>query len=518
MRIGFANVYSWRPHVEHLYFLARLAEKGGHQTFFLTCDSSVSICYSRLLKEKGRIQECSACILGGVRGYPVSNVTSISPRQADLDPEMLEEIALSSSCTLTRTESELEWDEPVVAALRHKLHEPVGAAYDSARRWIRDCQLEAVVCFNGRIDMTAAIIRACQDSNIPYLTHERSWFGDGLYLNPNANCLSLRAMSEMVKAFQDKPLTAAQAALAGKLVAERFLRRNAFDWRIYNPNAVAASWPHSHEGPRVLVLPSSKNEFAGQPEWYSDWEENTQALDEFMSALAISPANMVVRCHPNWAEKIGVVSGDRSLRHYKAWCAARGIYCISSEEKHNTYDLIEQADIVIVNGSSAALEAGACGKQIYCLGPSFYKESGFLHNVDNRQQLHDPRLREPIDPAVVASKTLRFVYLNARRFPQFNDHVRAIETTWYEYFEGADANRLISLLKTGVVEPDDASYADDDSRETPVVKALLARDWQSLASYVPKERPRLVPLEIRRRKGLRWIDRARSKMAKGDLR
>lgn len=516
MRIGFANIYSWRPHVEHLYYLARLVEQAGHQTAFLTCDSSVSDCYTRLLKGKSRLKECPACMLGGVRSYPVSNITSISRGKGRLDVDTLDKVALSSSCTLTRTESELEWHEPQVEALRRRLHAPVGAAYESAMRWIADERLEGVVCFNGRMDMMAAVILACEHSNIPYVTHERSWFGDGLYLNPNANCLSLRAISAMVAAFDDRPLTASQAALAGRLAAERFLRSNRLEWRLYNKNPVSASWPISHDGPRVLVLPSSKNEFAGQPEWRSDWPENTRAVDELMEALAIRPEQMVVRCHPNWAETIGVVEGNRSLQHYKEWCAARGVYCISSEEKQSTYDLIEQADIVVLNGGSSAVEAGVLGKQIYSLGPSFYKDAGFLHNILDRRGLSDPTIGTPLDQMTVVRKTMRFLYLNARRFPQFTDYVKAIETTHYRYFEGANPQRLIDMLKSGTLEADDPSYAADDSAETPIADALLARDWPSLMSFEP-ERPERPPLDLGRRRALRWLDRARARMPKGDI-
>ena len=50
MRIGFASVYSWRPHVEHLAFLARMVEKAGHETHFLTCDADLDNCYTREMR------------------------------------------------------------------------------------------------------------------------------------------------------------------------------------------------------------------------------------------------------------------------------------------------------------------------------------------------------------------------------------------------------------------------------------------------------------------------------------
>lgn len=516
MKVGFANIFSFRPHVEHLYYLSTLLKSSGHEVFFLTCDAGVSNCYPRALKGTGKLKECTKCMLGGVRTYPVGSVTSISASTASaLDTEILDRLALSSSCTLNRTESEQEWGEPEVIAVRKSLYDPIASVHQSATRWIEKNHLDAVICFNGRMDLTRAVTYACEQAGIPFVTHERTWFGDGLQLIPNANCLSLKALGEMVKEFDDKPLTAAQAKLAGKLAGERFLQRNSLEWRLYNQNPEPAPWPLDAAGPRVLVLPSSKNEFAGHEEWQSGWEDNTQALDDLFEAFSISPEQVVVRCHPNWAENIGRVVGDRSLALYRNWTQKRGIYCISSEQKASTYDLIQQADIVVMNGGSSAVEAGVCGKQVICMGPSTYQDAGFVRVFRNRDELSRPAALVPLKADMVIRKTLRFLYLRSHRFAQYVDYVRAIETTRYAYFEGADPERLISMLKTGSMTADDPSYSADNVEEDKIVEALKRKEWGRLADYeVP--RPVLTPLKIERRVGLRWVDGVRAKMPRGD--
>jgi len=47
LKIGFANIFSFRPHVEHLFYLSELMKNSGHEVYFLTCDSSVSDCFSK---------------------------------------------------------------------------------------------------------------------------------------------------------------------------------------------------------------------------------------------------------------------------------------------------------------------------------------------------------------------------------------------------------------------------------------------------------------------------------------
>ena len=516
MRIGFVNMFSFRPHVEHLYFLAKLLAKDGHETFYLTCDGVVSNCYARAIKGKRKLEECPKCILGGVRSFPVGNITSVKSTTASLGVKILDSLALSSSCTLNRTESETEWNEPQVVAVRESLHEPINVVYQSAIRWIEQNNIEAVVCFNGRMDLPRAVTYACEQKKIPYITHERTWFGDGLQLIPNANCLSLNALGDMVKDFDEKPLTAEQAKFAGRLAGERFLQTNSLEWRLYNKNPEPAPWPLASEGPRVLIIPSSKNEFAGHDEWRTDWEDNTKALDDLFEAFAIRPEQVVVRCHPNWAENIGKVVGDRSLNLYREWARKSNIYCISSEQKASTYDLIQQADIVVLNGGSSAVEAGVCGKQVICMGPSTYQEAGFLRVFHNKQALYASGAQDALDPDTVIRKTLRYLYLRSHRFPQYVDYVKAVETTRYEYFDGADPERIISMLKTGKMMADDASFAADSSAEDAIISALKNKEWMSLAGYEVQRARYLEPLLIRRRFGLRWVDNVRAKMPRGD--
>ena len=515
MNIGYVNIFSFRPHVHHLAFLAKVLRGFGCKAYSLSCDSSVRFCYARLIKGTKRIIECPKCMVGGVRSYPVGPAATIHSGTGTLNQEILDQLALSSSCTLHRTETDAEWFDPEVVATRKSLYAPISHTYHSTLAWIERYRIDAVICFNGRMDLTRAVLYACEQARVPFVTHERSWFGDGLHLVPNGNCLSLKAIHAMVRDFQDRPLLPAQANLAGKLVAERFLQQNALEWRLYNQNPEPASWPLRSDGQRVLVLPSSRNEFGGHPEWQSGWSDNTRALDDLFARFGITPKQVVVRCHPNWAEKIGQVDGRRSLQVYADWTRRRGIHSIFSDQKDSTYDLIQQADMVVMNGGSSAVEAGACGKQVVCLGPSGYQYAGFVQTFCGPEDLAAAEGLDPIDVETVIRKTLRYLYLRARRFPQYIDYVRALETTRYEYFEGADPERILSMLRTGTVLADDPSFAETSAEEDAVVDALRQKKWHELAGFIPL-RKTLPPLKVERRVGLRWLDWARSKFPRGD--
>lgn len=515
MNIGFANIYSFRPHVEHLYYLSHVARTGGHTTRFLTCDASVDWCYARALKGSPGWRECPKCIVGGVRSYPVGPVASISGFSVPSELRVPQHLSLSSACTLHRTETDAQQLSDPVLEARERLSEPVRKTYGAALAWIARERLDGVVCFNGRMEMTQAVTQACRDSGIPFLTHERSWFGDGLLLTPNDSCIGLGENHRMVNLYRDLPLTRSQAALAASLVAKRFSRQNELEWRAYNRNAQAAAWPSSGEGERYLVLPSSRNEFVGHPDWHSDWSDNTRALDDLMHSQAIQPHQVVIRCHPNWAESIGRATGQRSYEAYRDWSQRRGIALIGPADKASTHDLIRQSDVVVLNGGTAVIEAGALGKRVISLGPGNYSHAGLAAVVNGPQDLASPLDWPTRSPRETIRNTLRFIYTSARRLPQFNDHVQPLTTTRYRYYEGADPLRLEHALRTGQLLPDDPLHADNEVGENAIIDALEDQAWRELAAH-PRAQPTLRPCNIQRRTAFQWVDGVRGLFKHGD--
>lgn len=514
MKVGLVNIFSFRPHVHHLMFLNDVLKRSGCDTFFLTCDSGVENCYARAIKGTSRVGECSKCIIGGVRSFPVGPVTKITPSTSDLTIEQLDGIALSSSCTLNRTEKETEWLDDTVVETRESFYSPIASVFESSKNWIKDNQLDAVICFNGRIDLTRAVIYACETLDVPFITHERTWFGDGIQLIPNANCLALGAVNSMVKEYSERPLTKVQASIAGKIIGERFLQRNSLEWRLYNKKPTPAKWPLSHVGKRVLILPSSKNEFAGHSDWSSEWTDNTRALDDLIDVYSFHPKQLVLRCHPNWSENIGQADGKRSLKVYHEWARRRGIYLIDSYSKDSTYDLIQQADIVVMNGGSSAVEAGACGKKVICLGPSPYEKAGFVQSFSSRSEMESESLSE-MDTDQVRRYTLRYLYVRSHRLPQYVDYMKADQTTKYRFYEGADGDRIIQMFHSGKILADDQKYSDNERFEDEVIRKLRNQNWLELSEYSGVA-ANTKELKIQRRFGLAWIDGLREKFSRGD--
>lgn len=517
MRVGLASIYSWRPHVEHLIYLAEILAGAGHETHFLTCDSSVPVCYSRLLKGRNRLSECAMCIAGGVRSYALPNIQGIrSHRRTDLDAETLRSLASSSSYSLQRTETPEDSRSDPVAATQRRLAEPVRIVAANARSWVRDKRLDAVLCFNGRMDLTRAIIWAAAQEGVPFATVERPVFSHGVQLIPNANCLSLADLRRMSRTFRDRPLKAGQAREAARAMAMRMARRGILEWRHYNPAVQSQPWPASGSGPRILILPSSRSEYQGEEEWRSDFDDDlTGMYDEVIDRLGGSAASCVLRCHPNWAEPIGLQTGWMSARYYSEWARRRGFRLIPSSDRCDSFALMAQADYVLVAGSTAGLDAGTLGKNVINLGASLFHGADFAVHIRNRGEL--ARLSEVggISSREIVRRTLRYYYVLMARHPQYVRFVRAILPERYEYRVGADPDRIIQMLRTGQLEPDDPGYANDTREEDPVVDQIVERNWDELSLY-EERRDELPPMRIQRRRGLRWIDGLRARFPKGD--
>lgn len=521
MRVGFASIFAWRPHVEHLVWLARNTRAAGHDVFFLTCDAKLSSCYSRELRpDRTALRTCSACIIGGVRSFESHGVESLwsFSQSAESDDEHGRELAESSAATLGRFETAADFQSQPFESIVQRLAIPCEFTYHAAREWIARNKLDAICIFNGRMDVTRALFDAAVDSDINVVTMERTWFGDGLQLFSGENCLGLQAVDDLMQAWRECPLTQRQAERTAAIIATRFKGGNEREWRAYNRGAKIAAWPKGTAGHRLLLVPGSLNELYGHPDWQSIWPTPTAAYDALIDHLDVDPANIVLRCHPNWGERIGLADGSKSETFFSQWARARGVHLIGSSEIASTQSLMEQADAIVVGGSSAGLEGGVLGKRVLAMSPSIYQRAGFQTTVYSRDDLE--RLNRNIldvnaeDSREIARRALRFAHTMIYRVSQFVDNVRCVTTTKYRYSEPADFGRFIRLLQGGRVEADDSRHAATEQYEDIILDRFELRDWNALlADMRPPEFP---TGKVERRPMFRAVDVFRDRMAKGD--
>lgn len=526
MRIGFSSIYSWRPHVGQLYFLANLAKKDGHSVFFLTCDADLPACYTRELRDKRPAwQECVMCRIGGMRSYTRNGITSIGSAAKEpllTLPVNSEAWALSSASTLGRFESNADFESDEFLSIANRLLPSTQISYAAALSWIKKEQLDAVCVFNGRMDATRAILEAAKAAGIRVVSVERTWFGNGLQLYPEENCLGLKTVDRMVLEWRDKPLTKNQAVKAASYIALRFLGTNNNEWRAYNKDAQFLPWPVKDARRKILLTPGSRNEIWGHPDWKWDWAEPAQSYDALITQLDLSNQDLVLRCHPNWGEKIGKNDGYLPEKYYTDWANKRGIHVIPSTNKTSTLNLIEQCDAVVVTNGSAALEAGILGKQVIAIGPSSYQAAGFRTDCTSPETMKHLVLHVGLDGSEqekisreISRLSLRFCYTMAHRVAQYVSDVKCESTTHYLYSANSDPAKFIDLLKSGVVRADDEIYANDCLDENVILEKIYNKSWTDfISTSMVGNNEAFYP--IKRRWMYRAIDRLRQLFPVGD--
>lgn len=462
------------------------------------------------------------CRVGGIRSYSSKRVASIGEhlRGPFASSEATSNWAMSSASTLGRFESDDDFQGAEFRLLVERLQPAVDRTHRAALNWIADRHLDAVVVFNGRIDATRAVYEAALCHAIPVVSLERTWFGDGLQLLPQENCLGLRSVNRLVAEWSDRPLTVEQSKRGASHIAARFLQRNQNEWRSYNIGAELTPWPSRGEKHKILLIPGSLNEIWGHADWRSGWHHPIDAYDALIEHFDLKPRDLVLRCHPNWSENIGKEDGHRAEAHYTSWARKRGIVVIPSSSRTSTLGLIEQADTVVVASGSAGLEAGALGKQVIGIAPSNYQKAGIREDACDIDRLRSLRLwADYADSALELAKetvrrnTLRFSYAISHRVPQYVDYVRAQTPTRFLYRPGADPERFISLLQSGSLAADDSTFATDCSEESETLQLLREKRWADLIRS-STEAPGLSA--IKRRFPYTGIDGLRGWMRHGD--
>lgn len=462
-------------------FIADLARVGGHEVFFLSCDADVKHCYTKQARPAvPNFLECAACQLSGVKSFESKGVNAIGSmlRVTEISHATALEWSSSSAATLGRFETVEEFSSEEFKELASKMAPAVAKTFSAAVDWIIREHLEVVVVFNGRIDITRAVIEAAKFLGVPFLTFERAMFGDGIQILPGENCIGLVLTHNFVRDWIDKPLRRDQTRRALYLASSRLAGTGQTEWRTYNRDAEDSLWPLKGKR-RVLILPSSWNETYGHPDWSSDWVDPREAFSAAIQALNLARDEVLVRFHPGWAQKINSVPGAKIESAYQDWVDVQNLPHFGSKSKASTVQLIEQADLVIVWSSSGAIDSALLGKPVLRMGPASYAEAGISVDGSSPSNLAAEASRLLADWGGQARyadnrrrMALRFLYIVANRIPQFADFVKASDSHRFWFRKGADPRRLSRILETQVVLPDDGRFGLDESWEDKAVTDL----------------------------------------------
>ena len=454
----------------------------GHDVYWLECNSAVDICVAKL--GKSPIQKkvaCLKCGVGGLRGYLYESPDPLTRYMASSEFASAQPgySAISTVASHFGMSEEIGTEDPEFQKMAADVQKSIDLAQAAAEQWIKHRKLDAVFCFNGRIDLTHAVLKAAASCGVPFVSVERSWHGQGIQLTLDGTPLTLRGFHDLVSGWREKPLTKAQLWKAFGLIADRFQKKAVGEFRQYNtdqrPGLVGTSriieW---------LYLPSSIFERVGHTDWKVGWKDDLHAIEQLIARGVVNPAKLVVRGHPQWT-----TFSPESDKRYKEWSSRAGAQYITSGSVLDTRELIWSSRAVLVYGSSAAFEAGLLGKPILNLSPTFYFEGGFLENVVGPDQISSFIDRGfTMSPEEIVRKCLRTIYTINFRYMQLTEQIQADDA--YEYrFKGLEkVHYFEDLISKRKIEPDNSTMATDTSQEDDFLATYMPDMYSNIGSEV----------------------------------
>jgi hypothetical protein len=289
-------------------------------------------------------------------------------------------------------------------------------------------ELDELSVFNGRFPSMAGAVFEANQRQIRTLWHEIGRTREFLFLEPFAphnRVLMQDAMLEFSREFSSSQL-------------ERIMQEFVFHRRLNvasNPflryQSVVKSDNVTQTGRRAVVFTSSPDETIGIGNIWRDveWKDQYEAISAAVSKLNDLGYQVTIRLHPNLITK----SWDELIlaMHY-----FRDLNCevILPTDNINSYDLLDQASIVIVWRSTLGLEAIARGIPTFALGRNRYDRTADMKMIHSRQDLLNETFQSfRVNPNSVVPGVLWQKYAARRNTSQDYLHFIEESQSWLRY-------------------------------------------------------------------------------------
>jgi hypothetical protein len=466
MKIGFLNIVPWKGHDSHVKFLMECAKRNNHTVHYISCGGGRKHCYQKLVNH--RPFECLHCIIK-------NRVTAFSSNHHVTYKIKAQHLVGGVACT--------KFSASVISSVGSSLRKERDDWIDSTNdneldllqsterdynnltaefvRGMSEQKYDFLFIFNGRFHDVAAAIKAAQKLNIPFATHERAWFGRGLQINLNSDCLSLKY------GHHDKNVNYSDQDLknAKDLIERRINNGIIGEWKVYNQSRSsldAQFVPANYKG-KYLVIPSSRSEFLGHSDFKLSDENSLVTLDKFLEFYNINAQEVIVRGHPAWTSKIGHKELSESAQEYRSWCVDNGATFIESDDSSvSTYELMLVSKLGIFNGGSAVIEAVHLRLPCVALSKAHYISGSFVTDLSVAKGSWPATLPREVKESDLFD-LYKYVHFRYRHQVTFFNHVFANSSTKYSYNIDQSCLRefesIVSMGKMGMLS--DAAYSVD---------------------------------------------------------
>lgn len=501
MKIAIVNTFAYRPHVEHLVWLGDAFASQGHEIFYYGCAGGRKVsCNTKLFKESTpSVVNCLLCKQFGLAAFGLD----VKYLEADKRDSLLisEDVAYSSLYTNLRTETPDEIASVKSDSRFESLLVSGSSIAESFSIEIKKNRFDLVIGFNGRMDLMRAIRLSTINRNVPFVSVERPWFGKGLLCIPNEGPLNFASISKLWSHSRSCALSKKDAVRAIQPMVKRRLKINNAEFRVFgkenNSSEVPRVWNNEKE--RYLFLPSSRMETLTEIDQEDViWSHPLDALQELITSGEIEKDQILVRFHPIWSQELnGHPPAKETMRYYKYRCAEIGVNYIDSDSTISTEVLIEESDVIILNGSSAFWEVGLLGKPIISLVKSWYDPFNLTYKLYSRTSFTGLKpFIEEFNDEESRRYFLRALYLFQFSFTQFTESVFH-KTSFEVYFKIAshiEIEKFLDFVLKGDLNGNSpGDYTDvfedeilNDYKAQNFTSMLINEDFENAYRLTPK--------------------------------
>ena len=338
---------------------------------------------------------------------------------------------------------------------------------------------------------------------------------------PNENCNGIKNYDRVIQKWSEKPLTYKQALFAVRPLAERFLKKNYKEWRAYNTKSKAFDWSNT-SSEKILILPSSQCEVWGNLDYVNNWKNSISAYEAILKKFNINLDNVIMRCHPVWAQTISGQDGQSASKFYQKWGKRVGVQVIHSDEEIDTTSLIRQADYIITSGSTATFEAGIFGKKIILVTPSSFMNGKFVDYLKGEEDISKLHMNyfdfnsSPDEQIRTKRYTIRALYSLSNRVTQYAKNIRAINSMTYSYNFDLNPENILSQLNHGDLIEGDKDYACNLNGEDQVLEYIESEKWLKIIQECTQFE-NINNFKFQRRSMYKFVDFLRGLSKPGDV-
>lgn len=490
MKIGLCSIFPIRPHVKNMAYIYKRLKIEGHKVKVLKCSNDFDLCHYKIINKNSKsiLPPCYKCHLGSVTNYvekkDIHEISKISHGQAQYLYKDQNKGAINSLSNIYRIENYNDVEKLKSTEEYSKLLASKIKMSKIINSWVKRENLDLVILFNGRMDILNSILGELKELKVDALCIEGSNNDRGIRVVENESAVDFKEFNKYLDKVINRPISSHQQLLAYSFFHNRITGKNNYEWRQYNqePDIQDYKWKPG-KGKKVLLLPSSMYEFYGIIDHEKTWRNTIDSYDFLISKGDIKPENVLLRFHPNWSRPIAGYDGQKSIEHYTKYCLERGISFVQSHEKIQTRELIKEADLIVVNGGSSAIEGALLGKQVINVFPYKIMNAGFVDNVLNKSYDFPEELDEDAKKERIRN-CLRYLYFDMRVYPRLTNEIITVSTTVNKYKFPSHGKSILTQLKQVDFSVYDESILRKD--ENDIIEQLQNYEFGALGKELEK--------------------------------